>query len=82
MKEEEPDYSDFLFNSTFFLKRKISAGSFGVVFCGLNKYTKEEVAIKLEEVQTNNEDQIRSVQREVKFLCKLNGLTGIPKLIW
>ena len=59
------------------LKRRISSGSFGVVFRGLDTTTNKILALKLEELK-KNEDEIRSVQREGSFLKKLDGIEGVP----
>lgn len=44
------------------VKKKISAGSFGVVFLGYDKNSKEEVAIKLEK---EDNEEVKSLDREV-----------------
>ena len=46
---------------------------------GVDKNTKEFVAIKLE--KEDNED-IRSLDREVQILSRLQGLSNVPKLFW
>lgn len=61
------------------VKKKISSGSFGVVFHGYDKITKEEVAIKLEKEEN---EEIKSLNREEKILIQLQGLPGITKLHW
>ncbi|KAL4502231.1 hypothetical protein ABPG72_000466 [Tetrahymena utriculariae] len=68
-----------IFNNQWILKKKVSSGSFGVVFIGMDKNTKEFVAIKLE--KEDNED-IRSLDREVQILTRLQGLSNVPKLYW
>lgn len=47
------------------MKKKISSGSFGVVFIGVDKNTKEEVAIKLEK---EDNEEVKSLEREVQVL--------------
>ena len=59
------------------LKRRISSGSFGVVFRGLDTTINKTVALKLEELK-KNEEVIRSVHREGTFLKKLEGISGVP----
>ncbi|CAD8120877.1 unnamed protein product [Paramecium sonneborni] len=68
-----------IFNNQFVVQRKLSAGSFGVVFVGLDQNSKQEVAIKVEKEE--NED-VRSFEREVQIFKHLGQMEGIPKLIW
>ncbi|CAK56660.1 unnamed protein product (macronuclear) [Paramecium tetraurelia] len=68
-----------IFNNQFSVQKKLSAGSFGIVFLGLDQSTKQEVAIKVE--REENED-VRSLDREVQIFKHLGGIDGIPKLIW
>jgi serine/threonine protein kinase len=51
-----------VFNGRFVVKKKISSGSFGVVFLGMDKTTKDEVAIKLEK---EDNEEVKSLEREV-----------------
>lgn len=37
-----------IFNNQFIVKKRVSAGAFGVVYQGYDKNTKENVAIKIE----------------------------------
>ena len=78
-KDKEDKQDQLLLNKTYLLNKKISAGSFGTVYSGLNVKTKEEIAIKVEK---NNEEEILSVLREAGLLSILQGLKGIPKLHW
>ncbi|CAD8106789.1 unnamed protein product [Paramecium sonneborni] len=66
-------------NNQFIVQRKLSAGSFGIVFVGLDQNTKQEVAIKVEKEE--NED-VRSFEREVQIFKHLGQMEGIPKFIW
>lgn len=66
-------------NQQYQLKRKISSGSFGIVFLAVDTHTKEEVAIKVE--RNDNQDP-RSMDREVGILSKLQGIRGVPKYLW
>ncbi|CAD8198887.1 unnamed protein product [Paramecium pentaurelia] len=68
-----------IINNKFIIQRKLSAGSFGIVFLGLDQNTKQEVAIKVEKEE--NED-IRSLEREVSIFKQLGFIDGIPKFIW
>ena len=72
---------DLIFNSTYLLKNKISSGSFGDVFICEHQSTKQEFAIKLEEL-SKNDDDLRSVLRESNLLDKLSQIKGIPKVLW
>jgi casein kinase 1/casein kinase 1 alpha len=42
--------------------KKLSSGSFGVVFLGMDLLTKQEVAIKVEKEEN---EEVRSLEREV-----------------
>ncbi|CAD8096335.1 unnamed protein product [Paramecium primaurelia] len=68
-----------IFKNQFTVQRKLSAGSFGIVYLGLDQNTKQEVAIKVE--REENED-VRSLDREVQIFKHLGSMDGIPKLIW
>ena len=54
------DLKTVTFNERYMLKRRISSGSFGVVFRGLDKLNNKIVALKLEELK-KKDDEIRSV---------------------
>ena len=58
-----------IFNKTYQVQKRISSGSFGVVYSGLNLQTGEIVALKLE--KNNSEDEILSVLREATLLNKV-----------
>ncbi len=72
---------DLIFNSTYLLKTKISSGSFGDVFLCEHQQSKQEFAIKLEELSKNDED-LRSVLRESNLLDRLSQIKGVPKVLW
>jgi predicted Ser/Thr protein kinase len=61
------------------VNKKISSGSFGVVFLGYDRVSKEQVAIKVEKEE--NED-VKSLDREVAILNRLKGTNGVPKIYW
>ncbi|CAD8057210.1 unnamed protein product [Paramecium sonneborni] len=68
-----------IFVNRFQVKKKISSGAFGVVFLVLDKQTNQEHALKLEK---EDNEEMRSLEREVEILKQLNEAEGIPKLIW
>ncbi|CAD8098226.1 unnamed protein product [Paramecium sonneborni] len=67
-----------LINNTFITKKRVSAGSFGVVYCGQDINTRALVAIKIE--KGNKEDS--SLEREAEILRRLQKVPQIPKLHW
>lgn len=70
---------DFIINNTYQCLKKLSSGSFGTVYSGINIQTKEEVAVKVEKIQN---EEMRSVFREVQFLKRLENIKGVPKVYW
>eukprot|EP00252_Welwitschia_mirabilis_P023606 TRINITY_DN671_c0_g3_i1.p1 TRINITY_DN671_c0_g3~~TRINITY_DN671_c0_g3_i1.p1 ORF type:complete len:483 (+),score=82.30 TRINITY_DN671_c0_g3_i1:255-1703(+) len=60
------------------LGRKIGSGSFGEIYLGTNVQTNEEVAIKIEKVNTKHPQLIY----EAKLYKVLQGGTGIPNIRW
>ncbi|CAK92946.1 unnamed protein product (macronuclear) [Paramecium tetraurelia] len=68
-----------IFNGIYVVQKKISSGSFGVVLLGQDKERNVDVAIKIEKEE--NED-VRSLEREVQVLERLQGTDGVPKLLW
>eukprot|EP00042_Codosiga_hollandica_P023586 m.94427 g.94427 ORF g.94427 m.94427 type:complete len:385 (+) comp51247_c0_seq1:257-1411(+) len=60
------------------LGRKIGSGSFGDIYLGTNITNGEEVAIKLESVQTRHPQ----LQYESKIYKILQGGVGIPQIKW
>ena len=72
---------ELIFNNIYLLKNKISSGSFGDVYICEHLQTKEEFAIKLEEV-SKNEDDLRSVLREATLFEKIANIKGIPRILW
>ena len=57
------------------VREKIGEGSFGQIYIGKNKYTNEEVAIKLED-----DDGKKLLHREAKIYNLLKNLDCIPKI--
>ena len=69
-----------IYNDTYLAKKKISSGSFGVVYFGVDLKTNDAVAIKVEK-SDGNED-MKSVLKEASILSLLHDLKGVPKLFW
>jgi casein kinase 1 len=69
---------DLRVGAKYRLKRRIGAGSFGEIYAGENVETHEEVAVKLESVQTRP-PQLNIESRIYKVLA---GGVGIPKIEW
>ncbi|CAD8152447.1 unnamed protein product [Paramecium pentaurelia] len=74
----EEKQNERLYKNRFYIKHKISAGSFGVVFLCQDLQTKEYVAMKVEKEDINS----MSLEREIQMLDELKKLPGIPKIIW
>ncbi|GAB2282213.1 Casein kinase 1-like protein 11 [Dionaea muscipula] len=69
---------DHILGTKFKMGRKIGSGSFGELHLGLNIQTREEVAIKMEPVNTRHPQ----LQYESKLYMLLQGGSGIPHLKW
>ncbi|CAD8165667.1 unnamed protein product [Paramecium octaurelia] len=67
-----------IINNVYITKKRISAGSFGVVYQGQDINTRNFVAIKID--KENKEDS--SLLREAEILRRLQHLLHIPKLYW
>ena len=72
--------TEIIYNETYLSKKKISSGSFGVVYFGIDLKTNEAVAIKVEKTEGN--DEMKSVLKEASILSILHDLKGVPKLFW
>jgi len=70
--------SDFRVGGKYCIGRKIGSGSFGEVYLGVNTHTHEEVAIKLEKVNTPHPQLLN----ESKLYRVLQGCVGVPSLHW
>lgn len=57
------------------LDKKIGEGNFGKIFSGINKNTKEEVAVKIESSTSNS-----PLRNEARMYSVLRDIEGIPKL--
>jgi serine/threonine protein kinase len=69
---------DLRVGAKYRLKRRIGAGSFGEIYAGENVLTHEDVAIKLESVQTRSPQ----LHTEFKLYRILSGGVGIPRIDW
>ncbi|CAD8068235.1 unnamed protein product [Paramecium primaurelia] len=67
-----------IINNVYITKKRVSAGSFGVVYQGQDINTRNFVAIKID--KENKEDS--SLLREAEILRRLQHLQHIPKLYW
>lgn len=79
-EEKNAMSNETIYNETYLAKKKISSGSFGVVYLGVDLKTNESVAIKVEK-NDGNED-MKSVLKEASYLSLLHDLKGVPKLYW
>lgn len=66
-------------NIIYQISQKISEGSFGYLYKGVNLVNRNDVAIKIEK---NIPKAKSSLAREVKFLRELQGDSGIPEIYW
>lgn len=83
MQSDEKQVShtyESIYNDTYLAKKKISSGSFGVVYLGVDLKTNESIAIKVEKTEGN--DDMKSVLKEASILQILHDLKGVPKLYW
>jgi casein kinase 1 len=69
---------DLRVGAKYRLKRRIGAGSFGELYAGENVETHEDVAVKLESIQTRP-PQLNIESRIYKVLA---GGIGVPKIEW
>ncbi|CAD8139459.1 unnamed protein product [Paramecium pentaurelia] len=72
-----PSTPNKIINNQFVLKKKLSAGSYGVVFEAEDLLKKQMVAVKIEKKEKNS-----TLDREIHILTRLLGTQGVPKLIW
>ncbi|CAK78712.1 unnamed protein product (macronuclear) [Paramecium tetraurelia] len=66
-------------NNQYILSRKIASGAFGFVMLGFDQKTGQQVAIKIEKPENQH---IRSIEKEVDIIQKLEGVSGVPKLLY
>jgi serine/threonine protein kinase len=65
-----------MFNSTYDIIEEIGKGQFGTIYKGLNRNTKEEVAIKIEK------KDIKMLKRESNIYLLLSKEEGFPRVKW
>ncbi|CAD8142709.1 unnamed protein product [Paramecium octaurelia] len=68
-----------IFNNQFVVKKRISSGSFGVVYQGFDLHSQELVAIKVEKLEV---DELLSLDREIQILRSVQGVPQVPRLKW
>ena len=73
------EITNVLFNDIYQIDHKISEGSFGTVYIGLNRKNSQKVAIKVEK---NNISMYNALSKEAKLLMKVQGIEGIPQLFY
>lgn len=71
-------YANYIGDYSYFDRHLIGNGSFGQVFCGIHRYRKFRVAIKLP-TEKSNPDMI---DREVQFTRKMSMEPGFPMLFY
>ncbi|CAD8060956.1 unnamed protein product [Paramecium sonneborni] len=72
-----PNTPNQIINNQFALKKKLLAGSYGIVFEAEDLFKKQMVAVKIEKKEKNT-----TLDREIHILTRLQGTQGVPKLIW
>jgi serine/threonine protein kinase len=68
---------DYIIGNNYKLKKQIGSGSFGKIYLGIDLYTKEKVAIKMEE-----NSKSKHLKYEYKIYKDLKGGMGIPTVRW
>ncbi|CAD8075944.1 unnamed protein product [Paramecium sonneborni] len=68
-----------IFGNRFIQKKKLSQGSFGIVYLVFDRATNTECALKVEKEEN---EEIKTLEREIEILIQLDNILGIPKLIW
>jgi casein kinase 1 len=69
---------DLLIGGRFKLLKKVGSGSFGEIYRGLDTETNDEIAVKLEKVNTRHPQLLY----EGKLLRIIQGAPGIPSIHW
>ncbi|CAD8146376.1 unnamed protein product [Paramecium octaurelia] len=68
-----------IFGNRFIFKKKLSQGSFGIVYLVLDRATNTECALKAEKEEY---EESKTLEKEIAMLIQLDNVIGIPKLIW
>lgn len=77
--KKEREISSLLFNNVYQIEKKISEGSFGTVYSGINRKNSQRVAIKVEKSQVSTYDVL---YKEAQTLNLIQGIEGIPKFFF
>ena len=74
-QSDSENYEEEEIFSKYYTKQPIGKGTFSTVKLGINKETKEKVAIKiLEKKKIINKDDLERVEREIEILKNLNNI--------
>lgn len=73
------DIFSCIFNDVYQLEKRISEGSFGTVYVGLNTKNSQRVAVKVEK---NSVTMYNVLYKEAKILKNIQGIEGIPKFYY
>jgi len=68
---------DHIIANSYKIKRLIGSGSFGKIYLGTDLYTREKIAIKMEESEKSGH-----LKYEYKIYKQLKGGMGIPNIRW
>ena len=74
----EYKYPNYIGDYSYFDRHLIGNGSFGQVFCGIHRYRRFRVAIKLPTEKSNSD----MIDREVQFTRKMSCEPGFPMLFY
>jgi serine/threonine protein kinase len=66
--------NEFKIDNKYIITSILGQGSYGKVYAGKNKRTGEEVAIKMEKIDT----EMPLLEYEYQILSKMNGDKGFP----
>lgn len=65
-----------IINEKYELDKKVGEGSFGIIFKAKDKFTKKDIALKLEDIYVS----VPQLYHEYKIYKKLNANFGVPKV--
>ncbi|CAD8139066.1 unnamed protein product [Paramecium pentaurelia] len=66
-------------NNQFVTQKKISQGSFGIVFQGIDQKNGNQVAIKVERPEN---EHLHSLDKEIEILSRLSNIIGVPQIFY